>query len=700
MQTKSGFPFLSGLLIFLTFLSPALFAGEISLESLLREMVDRTAVTRFPEPFYTCRQASSYDRASTAPDKPGWYANADTSQFVRDERNGDRKEWVLLDADGPGAVVRWWITAPHYKATFRIYLDGAAEPAVEANIGDLVGGDFLVSAPLSEETARGRNLYLPIPYAKHIKVTADEMPTQQNLYYQINYRTYTPGTAVETFSREILEKQTGLVRDVQKTLVEPAEVFGSEHAPEEKAPRGIARTGSLRVESKPNPEMTANPADSEWVGTDRFRDKHQHRAATDRPFYISGLKIRVEADDVPQALRSIVLRITFDGKETVCCPLGDFFGSGVGINPYQSWYSSVTKDGEMISRWPMPFRSEMLITLESLKNQKFAVTCHYDLSPYEWDERSMYFHCNWRQQREMETLGGDGTDWNYITIQGKGVFAGDSLSVVNRHTAWWGEGDEKIFVDGETFPSHFGTGTEDYYGYAWCTPAFFESPFHAQPRAEGPDNFGNTTNSRYRLLDGIPFTASFRFDMEVWHWAKTQIDYAVTSYWYALGDATTNPPDNVKKEAAHKVSYKTENYVFLIPGYGIGNKPRGNLSIQNMSNRPGKWHNNEQLWWTGAKPGNDLVLKVKTEHAGKQKLIVSMTKAADYGIMRFWLDGQKVGEPVDLYNDGVIPSGPVELGTVDIVPGDHELKITIEGKNAKSANYFFGMDKYNFVPAE
>ena len=30
-----------------------------------------------------------------------------------------------------------------------------------------------------------------------------------------------------------------------------------------------------------------------------------------------------------------------------------------------------------------------------------------------------------------------------------------------------GEGDEKVYVDGETFPSHFGTGTEDYYGYAW-----------------------------------------------------------------------------------------------------------------------------------------------------------------------------------------------------------------------------------------
>lgn len=32
---------------------------------------------------------------------------------------------------------------------------------------------------------------------------------------------------------------------------------------------------------------------------------------------------------------------------------------------------------------------------------------------------------------------------------------------------WWGEGDEKFFVDGEKFPSSFGTGSEDYIGYAW-----------------------------------------------------------------------------------------------------------------------------------------------------------------------------------------------------------------------------------------
>ena len=51
--------------------------------------------------------------------------------------------------------------------------------------------------------------------------------------------------------------------------------------------------------------------------------------------------------------------------------------------------------------------------------------------------------------------------------------------------AWWGEGDEKIYVDGEAFPSLFGTGTEDYFGYAWSTTETFAHAYHAQTRAPG-----------------------------------------------------------------------------------------------------------------------------------------------------------------------------------------------------------------------
>jgi hypothetical protein len=108
--------------------------AEVNLESLLREMIDPAAVARWPQPEYTCRQASSYDRATVAPDKPGWLANNDQNQFIRIEENQGRKERVMLDAAGPGCLVRFWLTTDRNKqGKLRIYLDGAEEPATSTS---------------------------------------------------------------------------------------------------------------------------------------------------------------------------------------------------------------------------------------------------------------------------------------------------------------------------------------------------------------------------------------------------------------------------------------------------------------------------------------------------------------------------------------------------------------------------------------
>jgi len=80
----------------------------VTVRSLLAEMVDREEMARFPEPAYTSRQFSSYDRGSVAPDQPGWYANNDFSHFLRVETNGVRREHVMVDTAGPGALVRFW----------------------------------------------------------------------------------------------------------------------------------------------------------------------------------------------------------------------------------------------------------------------------------------------------------------------------------------------------------------------------------------------------------------------------------------------------------------------------------------------------------------------------------------------------------------------------------------------------------------
>ncbi|MDR2438315.1 MAG: DUF2961 domain-containing protein [Planctomycetaceae bacterium] len=702
------------LILFVLFSAVSLQAQTVSLSSLLDEMVDRDSVTRFPDPAFTCVQASSYDRAAKNPAE-NWFANGDASQFLREETNGDHKEWVLMDVSGSGAIVRFWITAPHYKVKFRVYLDNNVTPAIETNIGDLIGGEFLVGAPFSEETARGRNLYLPIPYAKHCKITVDDMPTQKNLYYQINYRNYAKGTNVETFSLENLKSLKDKIETVKQTLLSsgnelinlsPATSQSTFIVPKGGKPLTIANKTAVSDNNRRSrrllralPVTANNKTHGEILRQIVFK--------VDTGNINNNNNIDTINTKLIQALRSTVLSIKFDGKETVWVPLGDFFGGGIGINPYKSWYSRVEKNGTFISLWQMPYQKTMEISLINYGTEDVKITLISLLTDqYDWNEQSMYFHADWRQQRQIETIAGKGTiDWNYVKLNGKGVFVGDVLSLVNRNPVWWGEGDEKIYVDGESFPSHFGTGTEDYYGYAWCTPQFFESPFHFQPRAEGPNNYGNTTNGRVRLLDTIPFTKDFRFDMEVWHWAKTKIDYSVVTFWYGFESATVTDFQSRPVQIAEvlmPVAYQTPLFQEF-PGFRIEKLPTGgNLQLQGMEHfTTGKWDNNDQLWWTGAKSGNKLELLLDAEKDGKYKLVAELTKAKDYGIVQFYFDNKKIGQPVDLYNSEVIPTGTLELGVIDLKAGRYPVAVEITGKNdAAVPSYMVGIDCLRLVPTE
>jgi hypothetical protein len=195
----------------------------------------------------------------------------------------------------------------------------------------------------------------------------------------------------------------------------------------------------------------------------------------------------------------------------------------------------------MFSRWIMPYQSAGRLALKNLGTVPVAVTLAVVTAPWQWDERSLLFHANWRFQGAFDTV--PQFDWTYIEIQGRGVYVGDTLTAFNRVDPWYGEGDERVFIDGEAFPSHLGTGTEDYYGYAWGMTGFFSSPFISQPQRDAQSMWkGFTTTSRVRMLDGIPMRTSLKLDLEISHHTSTQLDYAVGTFWYARPGATHNRP--------------------------------------------------------------------------------------------------------------------------------------------------------------
>ena len=142
--------------------------GEINLTTLLNEMVNREQITRFPESGYRCLQASSYNRESVAPDKPGWFADSDGIGFIRTEENNGQKEWVIMEDDAPGVITKIWAVCFYYGlqdttgANIKFYLDGATEPVINTNFFKLVKGQDFVKPPFAEQSTRAGNLYFPL----------------------------------------------------------------------------------------------------------------------------------------------------------------------------------------------------------------------------------------------------------------------------------------------------------------------------------------------------------------------------------------------------------------------------------------------------------------------------------------------------------------------------------------------------------
>lgn len=650
-------------------------AGEaVTLHSLLEEMVDRDAVARWPQPAYTCRQASSYDRRSKTPaDANGWFANTDnmdgSGASLRWEEVAGRRECVLADVEGPGAIVRFWSGGQQPKGALRFYLDGAASPVIEAPMQELMSGKLFVPTPLAILNAgNALNLYLPVPYAKRCKITYDEgQPGKPNApppgrWYNIEYRTYPAGTSVKSFTMADLEAAKPSVERVCETLRQPPVPVDG-------------KAGSLDQTIEPGKEASVElPSGPAAV---RF---------------IEGMLIGVAPDQVEQALRSIVLRATFDGEETIWCPLGDFFGSGTGLNALSSWHRSVAKEGTMSCRWVMPYEKSGRLSLLNLGKQKVGVKLNGIVGPWKWDERSMHFHAAWRQQFPIPTRPFQ--DWNYVEITGQGVYLGDTLSVMNPVRDWWGEGDEKIWVDGEGFPSHFGTGSEDYYGYAWGAPALFQGPFCNQVRCDGPGNQGHTVVTRTRALDAIPFTKSLKVDMEVWHWKDCQVAYAVASYWYARPGAKSNRgplPDEAARPIPQPPQPAKVKDALEGETLKIIEKTGGLTEVQHIGLY--NWSGDRQLWWRDGKPGDKLALALPVATAGKFAIVVNLTKAVDYGIVQFHLDGERLGKPLDLYNNGVVTTGPKTLGERALDAGEHRLTIEIVGANAAALKrHMVGLD--------
>jgi hypothetical protein len=684
------------LLLLIITLGSACTRKQIDLEFLLLEMTDRENTARYPEPAFTLHQFSSYDRRAKEGATEHWdlFANNDFSWFIRVDSTRGRVEHVMLDAEGPGAIVRFWMTfarANAGKGTLRIYLDNMDEPAIEGVATDILSGEKLTSFPLSagvsllaEPDRRGHNLYLPLPYAKRCVITYENenisapgvRGDDEYVYYNINCRKYDPDVNVVTWSEQEMKKAAKTLENVNLILRNP----------------------------DPMPDKT------------RLTDypvNFSIPAGQEKVLEINGTKavrlfrLQVTAENPEKALRTTILEVSFDGNRTIWAPVGDFFGTGYQIRPYNSWYSGVDENGVMTTYWVMPFRENARFTFHNIGENEITLDGRIAAAPWKWDQRSMHFGSAWHQLTHIRTggkdKGGPGHfDINYVELEGKGIYMGDGITLFNGGYGWWGEGDEKIYVDGESFPSHFGTGSEDYFGYAWCRPEIFiDHPFISQPDGSGNLRPGYSVNIRHRGLDGIPFTSSLKVDMEIWTLTVTKMNYAPVTYWYVKPGGSSNiVPDPEGAKAGLVMERRDIISPMILNGIMEGENmifnevTRGNF--RNLYEGKRGWSNHSKAFWTGGRVGEELSLGfVSSEKSTNRIVTAQLSTAPEHGRYRIYINGNQAPGVIDCYSKepGL---KRVNLGKHMIQEGDNEIRVQVISLSPEIENVFFGLDYLKF----
>ncbi len=173
--------------------------------------------------------------------------------------------------------------------------------------------------------------------------------------------------------------------------------------------------------------------------------------------------------DRKKLLRSTVIRVYWDGQEhpSIECPLGDFMGFAHSrITSYQSAIHSVGENGALNFWLPMPFRESARITLSNGSELGFTLFYQVDYTINEDHPDDVgRLHVCFRRENPT-TLKED-----FVLMPrraGRGRFMGSLIGVRTLHPGWWGEGEVKIYMDGDTdFPTICGTGSEDYVGLSY-----------------------------------------------------------------------------------------------------------------------------------------------------------------------------------------------------------------------------------------
>jgi len=398
--------------------------------------------------------------------------------------------------------------------------------------------------------------------------------------------------------------------------------------------------------------------------------------------------------------QEMLLRIYWDDSERpgVEAPVGDFFANSFGRRSEVVSLPVIVEDADSYNCfWHMPFRKSARVEIVNQSDKQISLL-YFNI---DWVKKERmrkntpYFYAQYRQEYPVEK----GKDYVILDTKGKGHYAGTVLSVRTRSPSWFGEGDEKIYIDGEEKASIWGTGTEDYFLSAWglkttSTP-YFGVPYFDQWGIVG----GHTSAYRWHVTDPLVFNSGIKVTFEHFGWMspdenpeykshswnEREDDYSSVAFWYQTGTPT------FQARAPHARQRKLPCLDRIIAAsecvdakyHGEGETRAQSLDI---------YFPNQHLLFKSRdiKEGwVEIPFEVKKKEP--KRLLLVMTRANDYGKYQAYLNGVKLGGVMDLYSEAIDTR---EYHLLDFwpEPGPYKLRLECVGKNSASAAHYLGIE--------
>lgn len=420
-------------------------------------------------------------------------------------------------------------------------------------------------------------------------------------------------------------------------------------------------------------------------------------ADLDGPGMIRHIWFTIAARD-PKYGRSLVLRMYWDEDQepSVESPIGDFFGVGHGVlRNVNSEPVAVTSDGRAYNcYWPMPFGRHARITLTN-DSKQHRVDCvfwyvdYYNVAGLPAEHGS--FHAQYRQEYPCKK----GEDYLILDAEGEGQYVGTVLSAQIRAASWFGEGDDRFYIDGSAVPQLRGTGTEDYFCDAWGFRAF-DRPYYGVTLLEGFEVGDRLSAYRWHVPDPVLFSRSLKvtiehkgvgFDKEnklVSGFEEREDLFSSVAFWYQKGKAKRYaelPPVEQRTVPVQSIELEASKDK-------VETTPEAVIEAQ-----PGSYSGGKQVFVQFKEQGGKVTVPFELKAAVSGLVRLKLTKSWDYGNWKVGMDGKTLAglENVDLFNP-TVTSQDYRLGFVELKEGSHRLTFENTGRNPQSKGFHLGAD--------